>query len=85
VRADSARDFSHSQLISSVLESLDVTPHLRHEDGQLVPEGRRLRVDAVRAADHQRELVLHSHLSQGGFEQPQVLRQDVSRLLDLQR
>ena len=47
VRADGTRQLAHAELVACLLEPLAVAPHLRHEHRELVPERRRLGMDAV--------------------------------------
>src|SRR5438445_13467556 len=66
VCSDRARHFADPELVARLLEAMAIASHLGDKDRQLVPEGGRLGVDAVRPTDRQGVLVAHVQLRQDG-------------------
>ena len=85
VGPDRARELAVGELLEGVLEPLQVAVGLEGEPGEPEPEGRRLGVDAVGAADAEGVALLDRPLDQGIAVGAGAGEQDRSRLLELQR
>ena len=85
VGPDHAADRAHGDRLTRPAEPLAVPIELEREDGELVPEGGRLRVYAVRAADADRVAMLEGAAFRGGEEPLEIGKQDVARRPELER
>ena len=85
VGPDDTADGAHGDALARPAEPFAVPIELEREDGELVPEGGRLRVYAVRAADADRVAMLEGAAFRGGEEPLELGKQDVARRPELER
>ena len=85
VGADGPAEHSVGDAVAGLLQALDGPAELIVHDSELQPEGDRLGMDAVAAADHRGELVLFGADGDRLAEFVQILEQDVGRLDHLDR
>ncbi len=84
VRPDRATDLGDGDGVAGPQQPVAAARHREREVGHPVPEGRRLGVDAVRAADLDGVLVLQPEVAHRGHERVALGEQDVGRLDQLQ-
>src|SRR6266511_5495063 len=85
VLADGSRELANAHPLERACDAPTCAVELERPDGKLQAEGRRLRVDAVCAADGQRQLVFFCARDDGREYTLEPFEQQRSRLLDLQR
>ena len=85
VRPDGAADLAHADRGRGRVQAGPAAPHLVDPEGEQQTEGHRLGVDAVRAAHHQRALVLARPRDQDVLEAGQFGLQQGGRIAQLQR
>ena len=85
VRADGARELADAHPLERARDALAAARQLERPAGELEPEGRRLGVDAVRAADLQRLAVLLGARGDGGEGAVEPGEDQRAGLADLQR
>ena len=84
VGADRAGELAEGELLEGVAEPRQVAVGLEGEAGQLQPEGRRLGVDAVGAADAEGVAIVEGAPHQGVAVGGRAVQQDQPGLGDLQ-